>query len=260
MGIVDGADRLKILQHITSMKGDLLTSGKASPTKRRRMSSTAGTTRCINGEGRWPVSGENGFRVSVGGDGQAAASRVSRNPSPTKYVNVLIRDSCPQTPDSVALSMGGDSQGVLSADSQGCLSVEQTSSESRDSSRTSSPDNGKIRYRDTPATASSHSIISSTGSRAELRSLSKLQSMATLRVHNVKRLSRSLNNLFPVRKHIPTFPFIPIYSALHTHTHLFFSFLFFKHTHIRTFLVEIGSELCSCSFFFSFFFFPSSQH
>lgn len=184
MGIIDGADRLKILQQITSMKADLVTSGKASPTKRHRYN-RSGLRRASN-EGRWAQSRENGFRGGID---------RNLNASPTKYVNVLIQDSNSLTPDSVSVSIG-DSQGVLLADSQGCLSVDQTSSDSRDSSRMSSPD--KLQHRDTPATASSHSIAS--GGSGDLSRLSKLHSVATLRFHNVKRLSRSLNNLFQVRQ------------------------------------------------------------
>jgi len=196
MGIIDGADRLKILQQITSMKADLVTSGKSSTTNRQRhshssmSSSRLGATRYISNERVWTHQKENGFRVQMG----PSVENTSNNSSPSKYVNLLIQNPHSRTPDSAVVSIG-DSRGVDSP--QGCLSAEQTSSGSRESSRASSPD--KVHYRATPRTPSSHSAAS-TGSGVELRNLNKLKSMATLRIHNVRRLSRSLNNLFPVRR------------------------------------------------------------
>ena len=200
MGVVDGADRLKILQQVTSMKADLVTSGKASPTKRQRhthgsvSSALGGGLRHASNERVWTQPRENGIRVHMGGP---SAERSLSNSSPTKYVNLLIQNPNSRTPDSAVVSIV-DSQGTLSVDSpQGCLSAEQTSSGSRESSRASSPD--KVTYRAAPRTPSSHSVTSVGSGGVELRSLNKLKSMATLRIHNVRRLSRSLNNLFPVR-------------------------------------------------------------
>lgn len=187
MGIVDGADRLKILQQITSMKADLVTSGRASPTKRnhpkRRQfyietkvpSQHSGGVRRTS-QGRW--SPRDGLR----GNTHHGMERTS-NPMVAKYINLSIQERSSRTPDLATSIMNSPCH----------LSADQTSSDSRDSSRMSSPDKPQC----TEVADGSHDV--SDGSNTDVSRFSKLQTFATLRGHNVKRLSRSLNHLFQVR-------------------------------------------------------------
>lgn len=152
MEITDDADRLKILQQITSMRADTVTSGPPrrvrSPIKNRQFNSTAVPSH-YSGPG--------------GGRGAKLSQKQSR------YVNVSITAGSPGNADSGASVINSPS----------------ASSASQESSRISTPDN---QLQD---------IVLAEATRG-LDQFNKLQRVATLRYHNVKRLSRSLEYLFPV--------------------------------------------------------------
>lgn len=188
MGISDSADRLKILQQITSMRADMVTSGSASPTRRirspikgrqfRDRSSLPGHHYMGGGRGCRGRTSQAGGSGSGGGGGGGGCYRSSSSSS--RYVNVLIQNnSSPRTSDSGTSVVHSPSQ----------LSTDQTSSDSRESSRISTPDR---QLQEMPLT--------DVPRRRNFDGLTKLQTVATLRYHNVKRLSRSLDHLFPVRK------------------------------------------------------------
>lgn len=188
MGIIDGADRLKILQQITSMRADLVTSGMAPCVKRNvprrrqfvesRVSSShhSGGIRRTSQE-RWSP------RTSPRRLSHPGMERTS-NPM-AKYVNVSIQEERPRTPDSA----------VSIHNLPSCFSMDQTSSDSRDSSRMSSPD--KLPYCE-QATASHGGSVTSGG--GEVSHFSKLQTIADLRYHDAKSLTRTLDHLFQVRE------------------------------------------------------------
>lgn len=170
MGICDGADRLKILQQITSMKADLVTSGSASPTRRIRSPIKGRQFRDCS----LPNNYAGGGRVCRGSRSQRSGSGGTQTLN--RYVNVLIQNNSPRTSDS------GTS--VISPTQ---LSTDQTSSDSQESSRISTPDKQLQEM-----------VLSEVTHRRNLDDLNKLRTVATLRYHNVKRLSRSLDHLFPV--------------------------------------------------------------
>lgn len=176
MGVTDNADRLKILQQITSMKADLMTSGSASPTRRirtpmkgRRFSDTACSTH-YSGGGRGP----QGWRGGGGINMQGPKQNIKQN----RYVNVPIAASSPRTSESGA--------SVITSPSQ--LSTDQNSSDSQESSRISTPDKQlqEVSYEVEKRR------------RLSAGHLNRLQAVATLRYHNIRRLSRSLDHLFQV--------------------------------------------------------------
>ena len=182
MGITDDADRLKILQQITTMRADLVTSS-SSPTRRlrtpikiRRFSTdttTTAATTCpalYSGGGR----GSHGCRTH-----RTSGVSVQGQGVPTKkYINIPIFPSSPRTSDS------GPS--VLNSPT-----TEHTSSDSQEGSRISTPDK---QLQDV--------VISCEVERRQKKGLSnhfgKLHAVATLRYHNIRRLSRSLDHLFQV--------------------------------------------------------------
>lgn len=171
MGVTDDADRLKILQQITSMRADLVTSGSASPTRRirppmkgRRFSDTT-SSNYYPGGGRGP----QGWR---GGGINTPKQNLKQN----RYVNVpIFAAGSPRTSESGASVMSQ-------------LSTDQNSSDSQESSRISSPDKQlqEVSYEVEKR------------QRLSAGHLNKLQAVATLRYHNVRRLSRSLDHLFQV--------------------------------------------------------------
>lgn len=177
MGITNDVDRLKILQQITSMRADLVTSGSVSPTRRirtpmkgRRFSDTTNSTHYPGG-GRGPQGWRAGGIVPQGAKQQ--------NQRQSRYVNVSIFSSrSPRTSESGASVINSPSQ----------LSTDQNSSDSQESSRISTPDKQL------------QEVSYDVEKRRELTTnhLSKLHAVATLRYHNVKRLSRSLDHLFQV--------------------------------------------------------------
>lgn len=167
MGISDGADRLKILQQITSMRADMVTSGSASPTRRIRSP--------VKGHQFRDCNHYTGGRVCRGNRAQRSGSGSTQTFN--RYVNVLVQNNSRRTSDS------GTS--VINSPSQ--LSTDQTSSDSQESSRISTPDK---QLQDM--------VLSEVTHRRDLEDLNKLRTVATLRYHNVKRLSRSLDHIFPV--------------------------------------------------------------
>ena len=180
MGVIDVADRLKILQQITSMRADLMTSGSASPT--RRMTSPVKGRR-FSGNMHSPHH-SGGRYVNLGsksprfGTGVPSRQAVRQNFEPTRYVNIPISERNPRTSESRTSIMNSPSQ----------LSTDQTSS---DSSRISSPD--KLHEVDLEE-------------KRDLNYFSKLQTVATMRYHNVKRLSRSVGHLFSVSEKLLCHP------------------------------------------------------
>ena len=179
MGITDDADRLKILQQITSMRADIVTSGSASPA--RRLRSPLKNRKFSDSVYPAPPSMVVGGHMGVGSRsprsraGTVGANQNLRN----RYVNVSVPGQSPRTSDSGTSVMNSPTQ----------LSTDQTSSDSRESSRISTPDKPL------------QDIILSDmecNSRRGLDQLSKIHTVATLRYHNVKRLSRSLDHIFPV--------------------------------------------------------------
>ncbi len=177
MGITDDADRLKILQQITSMKADIVTSGSVSPTRRLR-SPLKGRkfSDCV-----YPANPSMGGQFCRGNRsprsraGMAGANQNLRN----RYVNITVQGRSPRTSES------GTS--VINSPTQ--LSMDQTSSDSQESSRISTPDKPlqDISFPDVDC-----------NSRRGYDQYSKIHTVATLRHHNVKRLSRSLDRFFPV--------------------------------------------------------------
>lgn len=171
MGITDDADRLKILQQITSMRADLMTSGSASPTRRilkgRRFSS----------DNSYPTQYSIGGRVCRGSKSQASRNDMHGGNQNFRYINLQIQEDNPRTSDSGASIINSPSQ----------LSTDQTSSDSRESSRISTPDKQLQEV-----------VLAEVNRRRNLDDFNKLQTMTTLRYNNVKRLSRSLDHLFPV--------------------------------------------------------------
>jgi len=123
MGITDGADRLKILQQITSMRADLMTSGCASPARRLRKG------RHLSSSTQYPMSGHGcwGQRYHAN---KSDAQGMKQAPRQTRYVNLNVQEDSPRT------SISGASQ--LNSPSQ--LSTDQTSSDSQLSSRMSTPE------------------------------------------------------------------------------------------------------------------------
>ena len=173
MGITDDSDRLKILQQITSMRADLITSGTASPTRRMRS-----PTKGRHFSETMQLSSNSGGRCGYHGRRAKTVSRTSSH-SPVKqsgrtsqYINVPIRERSLRTPDS--------GPPIISPISQ--LSTDHISSDSQESSRMSSPAD---KFGDIPIAVDHRSGVN------------KLQA-ATLSCHNVRRLSRSLDNFFPV--------------------------------------------------------------
>ena len=163
------------------MRADLVTSGfaphmKRSMPKERQFieplvsSQHSRGVRCTS-QGRWlPRDDSRGISYpSIG---------HTSNPM-AKYVNVLIQEESPRTPDS-ATSINN---------SPSCFSVDQTSSDSRDSSRMSSTD--KLHYTESATVSHDDGIVHS----SEVNHFSKL---ATMRYHNVKSLSRTMDHLFQV--------------------------------------------------------------
>ena len=131
MGIKDAADRLKILQQITSMRADLVTSGAASPTKRstlrRRQFADSRVPSQQSGGGR--ITSQEGWSPRDGGNMYPGMERNKK--SVAKYVNISIQERNSERTTSIT-------------DFPSCISVDQISSDSRDSSRMSSPD--KLHY------------------------------------------------------------------------------------------------------------------
>ena len=115
--------------------------------------------------------------MSVGGRAQRSGSGGKQTFG--RYVNVLVQSGSPRTSDS------GTS--VINSPSQ--LSTDQTSSDSQESSRISTPD------KQLHEMSLAEVVVPR---RRNLEDLNKLRAVATLRYHNVKRLSRSLDHLFPV--------------------------------------------------------------
>lgn len=165
--IIEGADRVKILQHITTMRADLITESPPrrvrSPVKNRRFSDTAMT--------HSPYSHHSSsYRQSL--------NPPERTLSPVKRVHTPIRESSPRI-----LSSGeGAAASPFHHNSPDSLSLESPSS-----SRMSSP--VKLRSRD----CSPYATTSDHQGRDFVN-----KSRSTLRNHNMKRLSRSLNGLFLV--------------------------------------------------------------
>lgn len=154
MEVTDAADRLKILQQITSMRADTVTSGPPrrlrSPIKNRQFNS-------------------HNTHYSGGGRGAKLSQKQGR------YVNVPIT--------AAGGSPGTSDSGTINSPSQA-----SASSESLESSRISTPDNQLQDIAHFPRTEAAR----------DLDQFNKLQRVATLRYHNVKRLSRSLEHIFPV--------------------------------------------------------------
>ena len=156
MEITDDADRLKILQQITSMRADIVTTGPPrrvrSPIKNRQFSSSNMVPTHYSGGGR--------------------GSKLSQKQN--RYVNVSIAAGSPGNSDSRPSVVNSPSQA-------------SASSESQESSRISTPDNQLQNV-----------ALSKAEAARDLDQFNKLQRVATLRYHNVKRLSRSLEHIFPV--------------------------------------------------------------
>lgn len=168
--ITEGADRVKILQQITTMRADLITESPLrrvrSPIKHRRFSESI--TR--------PSYNSSNHRVPS----YRQITTMERTLSPVKQVHTPIRESSPRL-----LSSGeGAAASPFYHNSPDSLSLESPTS-----SRMSSP--VKLRSRD----ASPHSASLDHRGRDYVN---RLQTQATLRSHNMKRLSRSLDGLFQV--------------------------------------------------------------
>ncbi len=181
MGINDDADRLKILQQITSMRADIVTSGSASPTRQLRshVKGHVSPTKRI----RSPVKGRQFSGESANSSAghvyrENRSSRESTGVPPSKqrpsyYVNISVQEERPRTPDSGTSMINSPSQ----------LS---TSSDSPESSCISSP----VKFHSADMLCE--------GDKMDMNELNKLQTVATLRYHNMKRISRSMDYLFPV--------------------------------------------------------------
>ena len=206
MGISDSADRLRILQQIITMRADLVTSGTASPIRRMRSpikgrqfadhlssSSSSSVTPSLYAASRHVSRGGSG---GGGGGGGSSGNRPQRSGSGSAqnfnnmYVNVLMQQQQNGNSRSRRTSDSGTSV-VNSSCSQlsSSSATDPTSSEaSQEGSRISSPD--RQLQQDLALSDPTH--------RRELENFNKLRAVATLRYHNVKRLSRSLDHLFPV--------------------------------------------------------------
>lgn len=172
MGITDDADRLKILQQITSMRADLVTSGSASPTRRIRTPMKGRRFSDATCPSHYPGGGR-GSQAWRGVQGPRQNFKTNR------YVNVpIFGTGSPRTSESGASVINSPSR----------LSTDQASSDSQESSRISTPDK---QLQD----VLSYDVEKRHGLSSHL---SKLQAVATLRYHNVRRLSRSLDHLFHV--------------------------------------------------------------
>lgn len=177
MGIKDAADRLKILQQITSMRADLVTSGSASPSKRMR--SPAKNRRFS--DMALPTSSSNIYRGSRSPRGMRPLVKQNSKLS-AKYVNISVQENNRRASDSGTSVIYSPSQ--LSTD------------DSRASSRIDSPDK-QLQEVNLLQQQQQQQQLHCHDNRG-LEHFSKLRTVATLRYHNIKRLSRSLDNLFPV--------------------------------------------------------------
>lgn len=184
MGISDDSDRLKILQQITSMRADTVTSGSASPVRRirspmkgRRFSEIVCPTRHYGSGGGGGGHIYRGSRSPrSGGSSRGSPGGVKQS----RYVNIPIQDN-------VRSQRSSDSGASMISSPTRLSTTDHTSSDSQESSRISTPDKQL-----------QEATLSEVDRRGGLDHLNKLHTVATLRYHNVKRLSRSLDRMFPV--------------------------------------------------------------
>ena len=166
------------------MRADLIPSRTISPTRRvrsptkpRRFSESVRPTYLHNHR---TANGSGGRRHRM----STSASTVERTFSPIVQVHTPVREASPKV-NYFSEAIAAQSP-IHSSPSR--LSTDQMSSDSPDSSRMNSP----VKLRD--ASASPHYALET----REFDYFNKLQTTATLRGHNMRRLSRSLDRLFQV--------------------------------------------------------------
>ena len=202
LGITEGGDRLKILQQLTTMRADLIPSRAVSPVKRVHSPSKLRRYSEITRPNQTRLHGRL-MRQTL----SSGTCTLERALPTNFYKHTPIREA---SPEKVPVATGGSSRSSVdpSGSSQSSLSrlssTGRMSSDSPESSRISSPTKSR-------GSASPHHFLEGgrdgggggrrRGSKdgdVEVCGSVPVQGDPTLRGHNLKRLSRSLDGLFLV--------------------------------------------------------------
>ena len=190
LGITEGVDRVKILQQLTTMQADLIPSRANSPVKRIHSPSKIRRYSEISK----PTNSRLHGRIMR----QTVSSGICTLERVTPIVvqqRTPIRESSPEKTQGESSRSSGDPVGSSQSSLSRLSSTGRTSSDSPESSRISSPTKSR-------GSASPHHFLESGSSskekELELCGKVPLRGDPTLRRHNRKRLSRSLDGLFLV--------------------------------------------------------------
>ena len=192
LGITEGVDRVKILQQLTTMRADLIPSRATSPVK--RVQSPSKTRRYS--EISKPTNNRFHGRI-MRQTVSSSTCTLEKAMLPVVQRRTPIRELSPEKTQRENSRSSGDPVGSSQSSLSRLSSTGRTSSDSPESSRISSPTKSR-------GSASPHHFLEGgSGSKeTELELCGKvpLRGDPTLRRHNRKRLSRSLDGLLLVRE------------------------------------------------------------
>lgn len=191
LGITEGVDRVKILQQLTTMRADLIPSRATSPVK--RVQSPSKTRRYS--EISKPTNNRFHGRITRQSVSSGTCTLEKAIP-PVVQRRTPIRELSPEKTQRESSRSSGDPVGSSQSSLSRLSSTGRTSSDSPESSRISSPTKSR-------GSASPHHFLeggSSGNKEKELKLCGNvpLRGDPTLRRHNRKRLSRSLDGLLLV--------------------------------------------------------------
>ena len=191
LGITEGVDRVKILQQLTTMRADLIPSRATSPVK--RVQSPSKTRRYS--EISKPTNNRFHGRITRQTVSSGTSTLEKVMPPSAVQRRTPIRELSPEKTQRESSRSSGDLVGSSQSSLSRLSSAGHTSSDSPESSRISSPTKSR-------GSASPHHFLeggsSSKEKELELCGNVPLRGDPTLRHHNRKRLSRSLDGLLLV--------------------------------------------------------------